>query len=290
MTKVFQKIVSLSLLSIFIFVPALASAHHPPAIQSEPAGVTKVVRSETSNVYYGELAGEPHVYVIEAEDLFNLYINIWVPDIEGQKKDVSAAIIKNGNTEEPLAVLDGANFEWTKLYEPFGADNYFVGPEYKAVADAGTYEIIVWSSNNDSKYSLAIGEVEDFGLKETWGALTAIPLLKQNFFEVSPITFIRSPLALALIVAMYLLAAIFGFTYRAVLKRLAKGTVRGVNKNIGKVGRLVRFAIGALLLTLAITTTWSPLTLFFSGFAIFEALFSWCGFYAAIGKNSCPVG
>ncbi len=97
-------------------------------------------------------------------------------------------------------------------------------------------------------------------------------------------------LDIGFILLMYLLAFLFGFGYRAVLKYFAKGTVRGVNKNIGKVGRLVRFAIGVLLLILAITTTWSPLTLFFSGFAIFEALFSWCGFYAAIGKNSCPVG
>jgi len=39
----------------------------------------------------------------------------------------------------------------------------------------------------------------------------------------------------------------------------------------------------------AITTTWSPILIFFSGFAFFEAIFSWCGFYAAMGKNTCPV-
>lgn len=32
-----------------------------------------------------------------------------------------------------------------------------------------------------------------------------------------------------------------------------------------------------------------PKTIFFSGFAFFEAIFSWCGFYATIGKNTCPV-
>jgi hypothetical protein len=29
--------------------------------------------------------------------------------------------------------------------------------------------------------------------------------------------------------------------------------------------------------------------IFFSGFALFEALFSWCGFYAALGKSTCPI-
>jgi hypothetical protein len=52
---------------------------------------------------------------------------------------------------------------------------------------------------------------------------------------------------------------------------------------------LLRLAIGVGLFLWAITTTWSPILIFFSGFALFEALFSWCGFYAALGKNTCPV-
>lgn len=96
-----------------------------------------------------------------------------------------------------------------------------------------------------------------------------------------------------LVVAMYLLAGIFGLLYRAILKKLAKNAVvskvgRG-SKNIGKGDRLLRLLIGVGLLAWAVMTTWSPILLFFSGFAIFEALFSWCGFYAAIGKTTCPV-
>jgi hypothetical protein len=69
------------------------------------------------------------------------------------------------------------------------------------------------------------------------------------------------------------------------------------NRNIGTSDRLLRVAIGATLLLVAITTTWSPILIFFSGlilslskgFALFEAIFSWCGFYAALGKNTCSV-
>ena len=93
-----------------------------------------------------------------------------------------------------------------------------------------------------------------------------------------------------LIVLMYLLAFIFGLVYRAILKNLAKkkmlsGEGRG-SKNIGKSDRLLRLVIGIGLLIWAVMTTFSPILLFFSGFAIFEALFSWCGFYAAIGKTT----
>jgi hypothetical protein len=72
------------------------------------------------------------------------------------------------------------------------------------------------------------------------------------------------------------------------LKKFAKGSVRGVHKNIGKKDRIIRLAIWIGLLLWAITTSWNPWLIFFSGFALFEALFSWCGFYAAIGKNTCP--
>lgn len=104
-----------------------------------------------------------------------------------------------------------------------------------------------------------------------------------------PITFIKSPFGWGLIVIMYILAFLFGFIYRTILKKFAKGSVRGVAQNIGKPDRLLRLAIGVGLLLWAITTTWSPILIFFSGFAFFEAVFSWCGFYAAIGRNTCPV-
>ncbi len=104
-----------------------------------------------------------------------------------------------------------------------------------------------------------------------------------------PIMFIKSPFGWGLIVIMYLLAFLFGFIYRTILKKFAKGSVRGVAQNIGKSDRLLRIAIGVGLLLWAITTTWSPILIFFSGFAFFEAIFSWCGFYAAIGRNTCPV-
>jgi hypothetical protein len=241
---------------------------------------------EISKAYYGELTGEPDVYVIKATEAFDLYVNVLVPDIVGQKKDVSAVILKDN---KQITVLDGINFEWKKFYEPFGADTYWMGPEYKARAEAGVYEIRVWSSNNDSKYSLAIGEIEAFDMKEGLNALTVIPELKKNFFDKSPIGFIKSPFGWGLIVAMYILALIVGIVYRFILRRVANGTVRGVHKNIGKSDRLLRLAIGVGLLLWAITTTWSPILIFFSGFALFEAVFSWCGFYAALGKNTCPV-
>lgn len=261
----------------------MASAHQPRLVESRE---TEVVAPVVSKAYYGTLAGEPHAFSFVATTSFPLYVGVLVPDRPGQKKDVSAVVLKDG---AEIALLDGSSFAWTSFYEPFGNDTYWEGPEYKAAAEPGNYEIRVWSSANDSAYSLAIGEVETFDASETWNALTLIPILKRDFFQKSPVDFIFSPFGAGLLIAMYLLAAIFGFAYRALLRRLARGTPRGLGTNIGKPDRLLRFSLGVGLLVWAVTTTWSPLLLFFSGFCFFEAAFSWCGFYAALGRSTCPI-
>lgn len=283
MTKKIFKIIPLSFVALFVFTASFALAHQPRLTESR---LTAVSNPEVSKAYYGQLAGVPDTYIIQAEAPFELYVNVLVPDIAGQKKDVSAVILKD---DKELATLDGINFAWKKFYEPFGADTYWMGPEYKARAEAGSYEIRVISLNNDSKYSLAVGEIEAFDMKETLNALTLIPELKRNFFNESPIGFIVSPFGWGMIVILYLLAVVFGLVYRFVLRRVAKGTVRGVSKNIGKAGRFVRLAIGIALLLWAITTSWSPILIFFSGFAFFESIFSWCAFYNLIGKNTCDI-
>lgn len=287
MKNTLKKISLFSLLSVLL-IPSLALAHQPRIVESRQ---TIVPEPEISKAYYGHLTGEPDVYVIHAEKPFDLYVNILVPDIAGQERDVTVMIHRGPIADESghIGMLDSPADEWKQFYEPFGADAYWMGPAYKSHVEAGEYTIEVSSPNNDRKYSLAIGEIEAFNFKESMNALTLIPKLKKNFFEESPISFIKSPFGWGLIVVMYLLATIVGLLYRFILKRLAKGTVRGVSKNIGKNDRLLRLAIGVGLLLWAITTTWSPIIIFFSGFAIFEAAFSWCGLYAAIGKNTCPV-
>jgi hypothetical protein len=277
------KIIPLTLLALFVFAPSFAFAHQPRITESR---LTTVPDPEISKAYYGELTGEPDVYIIDSKEAFDLYVNVLVPDIAGQKKDVSAVVL---NGEKEIALLDSTNFEWKKFYEPFGADTYWMGPQFRARADAGIYEIRVWSSNNDSKYSLAIGEIEAFDGKEGISALTTIPELKRDFFEESPISFIKSPFGWGLIVIMYILAFITGFILKFLMKKFKKHPSTGSGRNVGKSGRLLRATLGVALLLWAITTTWSPILIFFSGFAFFESIFSWCAFNQLMGKNTCDI-
>jgi len=61
-----------------------------------------------------------------------------------------------------------------------------------------------------------------------------------------------------------------------------------MKKNIGTNDRLVRLAIGIVLLALAYWFD-SWLLLLFSLFTFYEALAGWCAFYQIVGKNTCSV-
>ncbi len=279
-----MKITFLIMLVIsLIIIPANLSAHQPKIAESQNMDITN---PEVSKVYYSQLAGKPNTYTILSSSPFRLYVNVLVPDVAGQTKDVTANIYKDGQLVAKLSAPSG---EWQRFYEPFGADNYWMGPEYELNQVSGNYKIVVSSPSNNSKYALAIGKVESVNLAESISAINTIPKVKSEFFNTSPATFLKSPLSWAYIGIMYLLAGVSAFGYRAVLRRITTNKNRQRIKNIGSKDRWLRIAIGLVLLIWAITTSWSPFLLFFSGFAFCEALFSWCGFYAALGKNTCPL-
>jgi Protein of unknown function (DUF2892) len=288
-TKI-KKIVELFLLAVVL--PSLVLAHQP-RITSSP--VTTVESPEISKAYYSSLKGDSQAYVITSDIDFDLYINILVPDIEGQKKDVSAVILKDlymqkGREVQSIAILDGTSFQWKQMFEPFGYDNYWQGPEYKNRVQAGTYEVRVSSVNNDSKYSLVIGESEAFDMKESISAIKLIPQLKKDFFNESPADFALSPFGWGYILIMFILAFALGFLYRYIVRKFYKGGGNfSAPKNINKKDRIIRAVIGLALLALAITTTWNPILLLASGFCFFEAIFSWCALNQLMGKSTCPI-
>lgn len=278
-----KKLIPLTLIALFFIAPVLTFAHQPRLVESE---AIEVIDPEVSKAYYGELSGAPHIYSINTTEPIDLYVGILMPYADDSGKDVQAEIRKG---EDLLQVIGGKNADWKEMFEFFGQSTYWDGGEYKASVDAGEYTISVSSTNNDSKYSLATGETEAFDGNETINALNLIPELKSNFFNESTISFIKSPFGWGYILIMYILAFVFGFLYRFILKKFAKGSARVAQKNIVKSGRLLRLVIAIVLLVFAITTSWNPWLLFLSGFSLFEAMFSWCGLYAALGKNTCPT-
>lgn len=84
-----------------------------------------------------------------------------------------------------------------------------------------------------------------------------------------------------------------GFAIRFIMKFLVPKSLtkkfKGKPKNLGIFDRLTRVTIG---ISLIIATRYLPeqqfLLLLVAGFTFFESFFSWCVFYQAIGKDTCP--
>jgi hypothetical protein len=274
---------SILVLAVLVALSATALAHQPRIPQGDSILVPD---PEVSKAYYGKLDGRPQTYIIRSSRPFALYVNILVPDIPGQQKDVSAVIARNDPAEKVMVFLDGGAFKWTRFFEPFGHDTYWMGPEYKAQVAPGEYRVIVSSARNDSKYSLAIGELERFDYIETVNALRLIPRIKRGWFNESPVNFILSPFGWGLALLMFALAFGVGFLLRFLLARSSSSVACRAGPNLGIVGRLVVAAIGIALFAWAITTTWSPLLLFCAGFACFAATAGWCGLCAVFRFNN----
>lgn len=278
----------------FFILPNQTFAHQPRITTVQ---VNNVEDAEVSKAYYGKLNGSPHIYRISSAVPFNLYLNVLVPDIEGQTKEVSMVVVKNKDEKNIFLQLKGVGYEWKRFFEPFGQNWYWQGPEYKASVEAGQYDVYVWDPGNDSKYTFAVGEIESFGLSDSLKSIDTIVELKRNFFNESPANFIFSPIGCGYIIFVYILALIAGLLYRFIFRKISRKVLKDapatdpyiVKKNIGIIDRIVRALLGIGLLYLAIMTTWGFLIIFISGVCLFEAIFSWCLFYSAIGRNTCPV-
>jgi len=284
------------LLALFLFMPGLVWAHQPRIVEN---AMVEINNPEVSQAFYGELKGSPCEFRIQSNQDFRLYVGLLVPDIPNIQKDISAQIyrIKDGKNET-IALLDGSHFEWTPFFEDFAKDHYFWGPEYKAddsqkgvelegrLVTAGDYRIKVFSPSNFGKYTLVTGFLEVFPFAEILNASITVPRLKAQFFGYPLSVLVASPYVWGYLLAIYALAFIVGFIYRFIFKKFAKNSARKVYKNIGKPDRLIRVAIGLGLFLWAVATAWSPILFFLSGFAFFAAIFSWCGLYAALGRNT----
>ena len=259
---------SLFFASLMLLSAGPALAHQPVVVDSE---TTEVVDPEISKAYYGVLSGAAHTYVITSDAEFDLYVGILVPDSETPKRDVKAEIFRD---DELLETLGGVDAEWVTFYEPFAQNTYWDGGEFRLRAAPGVYSVRISSLDNASKYSLAIGEIEYFGLEDRANALAVLPGIQQEFFGLSAYELIGTRYGLINLLVIYAAALIAALLYTVTLRRplvrLIGGNLRGIDKRF-------RVAAAVVLFAVAITTTWSPLLLFASGVLLFEALFSRSG-------------
>jgi len=208
--------------ALFLCLPFVASAHNPRIVKS---GEPVIVQNpEISQAFYGELKGEAQIFEIDSDKDFSLYVGVLVPKLPEANKGMSVEIYRSFESDmELLTALDGTRYNWTEFYEPFGGDNYWQGPEMRQSVPAGKYIIRVFSGfeadchpelstkpclENQGKYSLAIGKIESFSLKEIWNTLVTLPVLKQYFFNKNSLTMFWNYLGLGLLIIIIIIAII----------------------------------------------------------------------------------
>jgi len=179
-----MRIVIIMLIFLLMLTSVLA---HQPRVGTDNIQIEDV---EISKAYYGELEGKPHIYTINSDKEFSIYINVLIPGNKLTHR-ISAELIKD---DKVIEFLDGNNFDWEIWYEEFAGDYYMKGPElgedFKSTSKlpAGQYTVKVFNDNNQGKYSLAIGEREEFPAPEIANAILLVPWLKLTIFGNLDIT------------------------------------------------------------------------------------------------------
>ena len=263
------RMVMIILFLIFVSWPLEVLAHQPSLVEMEKINVTE---PEISKAYYGNLAGNPHIFTISTSSPIDLYVNVLVPFIEGPEKNVTVKIFKG---EQLIRILSPTKEDWKEFFEPFGQSMYWKGPEFKIRADAGKYKIHVQSTEKSIKYVLATGEIEAFGGPESLRAILLIPELKKNFFEESPLSFILSPLGWGYILLLQVLVILAGFLISKILNISRIKFQTGYFQRSAKSIMICGVFFWLAFLFFAIQTSWHPLLIMMSGLALFMAIISW---------------
>jgi hypothetical protein len=186
-----------------LLLPSLAFAFSPIWTMENPTPIKDVT---DASAYFGTLAGEPQVFTFELSDPTPVYFSVLTPDLESSKKDISAALVDVASPDIPLGVVIGAGASWSPfLYE---GDRFLRGPEFRATVPAGAYELIVWSSNNDSAYGLIVGEDEPFILSRIAASYAALPKIKSAFFGESALAAFHSPIILYPLIALLVIVVL----------------------------------------------------------------------------------
>ena len=254
---------------IMLSWPLGVFAHQPRIVDTEKIHVTK---PEVSKAYYAKLSGKPHTYFISVNSAIDLYVNVLFPYNEGPKKNITVDVFRD---DQSIGSLSSGEVVWKKFFEPFGQSMYWQGPELKKNVDAGKYEILVQSKEKNLRYVLAIGETEVWNGIDSINAILLIPELKRNFFEESPISFILSPLGYGYILLLQLLALIVGWVILRILKISGIQTQNNYIQKFAKTNIFLGVVFWGSLLFWAVTTTWNPLLILMSGFALFVTIISW---------------
>ena len=115
-------------------------------------------------IYENLDVNEAKFYTFEAKKGDSFYASIVIPKIQGLENYAPTLVMVGEDNFFRDKVIYENGFPGKEFYEPFGQVTYWERQELRTeIPKDGTYFIVVTDEKNQSgKYSLAVGEIEDF--------------------------------------------------------------------------------------------------------------------------------
>lgn len=244
--------------------PCLA---HQPVIVGDQT--IQIHDPEISRAFYDELNGIPQRYFIDSAKKFELYINLLVPLKANPNGRYSAKVYDLNNNLNLIATVEGTSIPWSLYYETFAKDYYYKGPEFDQTLPAGQYAIDVYSGDNQGKYVLALGKIEDFSIKNSLNIMSILRNLKVNFFNTSPFTLILTIFGIIYFVSIFIIALFFTLICNFIIYKTKK--TNNISSKVHLKRKLIKTSISVALIILGLYT-WNPIILFIADVLVFDTI------------------
>jgi len=183
---------------LFLTLSTSVLAHQPRVTLYNDLSLENPIQinnPDVSQVFYGELNGQPEYYKFSLPQASNSFLGILVPSSE--KNFTSVELIDENDMS--IELLNENNYEKGVYFEDFGGDFYIKGPEIKKELPQGDYTVKIFNETNTGKYAFVIGEKESFPILESIKTLGLLPVIKIAFFNKPVMEFFITFLAIVLL-------------------------------------------------------------------------------------------
>jgi hypothetical protein len=184
----------LFLSALLFLLPALSFAATITFTDPSSVDHREVIVLSDAPVYYSELEGFPHTYILNLTDATYVGAHVLVPDIEESKNNMSGLIVERverGRVRE-VARLRPAEALWEEYFDSTTRDTYRRGSSYGASLEPGEYIVEVSTPDNYGKYVLALSAEPELDLGGYIKGVATIARIKE-FFGKSQLSILSAP-------------------------------------------------------------------------------------------------
>lgn len=252
---------------VLFFLPIYSSAYQIKFTKKTPI---EIGNPKSSTVYFGEFKTGAHTYKISSDNDFLLHVDVFTPDTFWQKRDIYIKIFKNGDTQIPIAYLDPSEFRWTKHFDSLIKQNYWQGPAFEQNVGKGDYDVVVSSSNHDSKYFVRFGNKSHFNFWQMTKIVKNVSTINKDVYQQNSANFIFSFFGIVYVLFLASLSFLVWFVMK-IFARKVSGLKLDSEKT--KQDKMYLIFAGVVCVIISVIYVWSPFLIFISGVFFCEGIF-----------------